>query len=197
MLYNGLSFTHSFTYTLRTNSQTINVNCQVLTGAYEYIFIFSCKISLPSFVLLLSPISYPFKIFICQMDVKFLLIQCACCSSLQFGKSSLHSLSTSNLMSNHAVQWGIQLSHETVLVVFEVLDSLTHHALTWKIVEKCELQSCRSISQNWNFLPFILLRIAMHSITSPSSPFRLWWNQWATAANWPSKNPKEINLFCS
>lgn len=62
---------------------------------------------------------------------------------------------------------------------------------------KCELQSSRSVARNWNFLPSILLRIALHSITSPSSSFQLWWNQRAAAASWPSKSLKEMRLFCS
>lgn len=62
--------------------------------------------------------------------------------------------------------------------------------------------------RNWNVnsLPSILLRIRLHSITSPSNCFKLWWNQWETAANWPSKGKQadtgslaateEINLGC-
>lgn len=75
-------------------------------------------------------------------------------------------------------------------------------------MEKGDSWSSSSIPRNWNFnsLPSILLRIALHSITSPSSCFKLWWNQWATAASWPSKRKQagtgslaateEINSGC-
>lgn len=75
-------------------------------------------------------------------------------------------------------------------------------------MEKGDPWSRSSIPRNWNFnsLPSILLRIALHSITSPSSCFKLWWNQWATAASWPSKRKQagtgslaateEINSGC-
>lgn len=84
--------------------------------------------------------------------------------------------------------------NSSIRAVFEILNALTHPTWMWTRVGKCELQSSRSIVRNWNFPPSILLRIPLHSIASPSSSFKLCWNQWAAAAIWPSKKPKRNEL---